>query len=165
MRTTPYVRDDSEQISVDKARHSTDRLLERLIEYHGELSEEAQPEPEVVPVDEDEEVSEPIEVCVLPVLDTVPTIEGIKRVVCRHYGLTHTEMISQRRALRVVRPRQMAMLLCKDLTARSFFEIGRRFGDKDHTTVMHACQRTERFLATDAKLADDYASLKSMLTA
>ena len=69
------------------------------------------------------------------------TIEEIQRKVAEHYNIRLTDMSSARRARDVARPRQVAMYLAKQLTSRSLPEIGRRFGNRDHTTVMHAVSR------------------------
>ena len=65
-------------------------------------------------------------------------IEDIQRVVSRHYNVSRQELVSDRRTRVIVKPRQIAMYLAKTMTPRSFPEIGRRFGGRDHTTVLHA---------------------------
>lgn len=82
-----------------------------------------------------------------------PFIAEIQKVVAEHYGLDRSDMCSSRRAQDVARPRQVAMYLSRRLTLRSLPEIGRRFGNRDHTTVMHACRRIEQLSATDPELA------------
>ena len=67
-------------------------------------------------------------------------IEDIQRVVARQYNVSRSDLLSSRRTANVVRPRQVAMYLAKTLTLRSLPEIGRRFGGRDHTTVLHARQ-------------------------
>ena len=83
------------------------------------------------------------------------TIEEIQRRVCEHYRIRQAEMSSARRAREVARPRQVAMYLAKQLTPRSLPEIGRRFGGRDHTTVIHAVRRIEKLRQTDAELDAD----------
>jgi chromosomal replication initiator protein len=83
------------------------------------------------------------------------TIEEIQRRVCEHYRIKQTEMSSARRAREVARPRQVAMYLAKQLTPRSLPEIGRRFGGRDHTTVIHAVRQIEKLRQTDAELDAD----------
>ena len=78
------------------------------------------------------------------------TIEDIQKRVAEHYGLRMADMLSARRARAVARPRQVAMYLAKQLTPRSLPEIGRKFGGRDHTTVMHAIRRIEELRAVDA---------------
>jgi len=91
------------------------------------------------------------------------SIEEIQRKVAEHYNLRLTDMSSARRARNVARPRQVAMYLAKQLTQRSLPEIGRRFGNRDHTTVMHAVSRVAELMAQDASFAEDVALLRKML--
>ncbi|RYG71161.1 chromosomal replication initiator protein DnaA, partial [bacterium] len=83
------------------------------------------------------------------------TIDEIQRRVCDHYRIRQAEMSSARRAREVARPRQVAMYLAKQLTPRSLPEIGRRFGGRDHTTVIHAVKQIEKLRAADAELDAD----------
>jgi chromosomal replication initiator protein len=92
------------------------------------------------------------------------TIEDIQKRVAEHYGLRMADMLSARRARAVARPRQVAMYLTKQLTPRSLPEIGRKFGGRDHTTVMHAIRRIEELRATDAVLNDDIEKLRRHFT-
>jgi chromosomal replication initiator protein len=71
------------------------------------------------------------------------TVEAIQTATATHYGLALIEMRSDRRARTIARPRQVAMLLCRELTTCSLPAIGRQFGNRDHTTVMHACRVVE----------------------
>jgi chromosomal replication initiator protein len=91
------------------------------------------------------------------------TIDEIKRRVAEHFTIKISEMTSARRARAVARPRQVAMYLAKQLTSRSLPEIGRQFGDRDHTTVMHAVRKIEELTATDTALAEDVELLRRML--
>lgn len=91
------------------------------------------------------------------------TIDEIQRRVADHYHLKLTDLMSPRRAREVARPRQVAMYLSKMLTPRSLPEIGRRFGGRDHTTVMHAVKRIEALRATDHELDRDIAQLRRTL--
>jgi chromosomal replication initiator protein len=91
-------------------------------------------------------------------------IEDIQRTVARHYNVSRSDMLSSRRTANVVRPRQIAMYLAKTLTLRSLPEIGRRFGGRDHTTVLHAVRKIENLSDTDKVLADEIETLKRMLT-
>jgi chromosomal replication initiator protein len=91
------------------------------------------------------------------------TIDEIQRRVCDHYRIRHAEMSSARRAREVARPRQIAMYLAKQLTPRSLPEIGRRFGGRDHTTVIHAVRQIEKLRATDAELDADVRLLLRQL--
>ena len=91
------------------------------------------------------------------------TIDDIQRRVAEHYGLKLGDMLSARRAVEVARPRQVAMYLAKKLTPRSLPEIGRRFGGRDHTTVMHAVKRIDELRAKDPELDGDVALLTKVL--
>jgi chromosomal replication initiator protein len=90
-------------------------------------------------------------------------IEDIQRTVARHYNVSRADMLSSRRTANVVRPRQVAMYLAKLLTLRSLPEIGRRFGGRDHTTVLHAVRKIENLSGHDQGLADELDLLKRML--
>jgi chromosomal replication initiator protein len=91
-------------------------------------------------------------------------IEDIQRIVARHYNVSRADILSARRTATVVRPRQIAMYLSKVLTLRSLPEIGRRFGGRDHTTVLHAVRKIDGLLHSDNSLAEDVDLLKRMLS-
>jgi chromosomal replication initiator protein len=91
------------------------------------------------------------------------TIEEIQKKVAEHFNIRITDMHSARRSRAVARPRQVAMYLSKQLTARSLPEIGRKFGGRDHTTVMHAVKKIEELRATDSAFAEDVELLRRML--
>ncbi|MGE0258568.1 MAG: chromosomal replication initiator protein DnaA [Alphaproteobacteria bacterium] len=91
------------------------------------------------------------------------TIEEIQRKVAEHFNIKLAEMTSTRRSRIVARPRQVAMYLAKQLTPRSLPEIGRKFGGRDHTTVMHAVKKIEELIANDISLAEDVELLRRML--
>lgn len=90
-------------------------------------------------------------------------IEDILKVVSRHYGVTRSDLLSQRRHRSVVWPRQIGMFLAKQLTARSLPEIGRRFGNRDHTTVLHAIRKIEGVLDSNPRVRDEIEELKKHL--
>jgi chromosomal replication initiator protein len=90
-------------------------------------------------------------------------IEDIQRVVARQYNVSRSDLLSSRRTANVVRPRQVAMYLAKTLTLRSLPEIGRRFGGRDHTTVLHAVRKIEGLVARDTALSEEVESLKRQL--
>jgi len=90
-------------------------------------------------------------------------IEEIQRIVARHYNVSRSDLLSARRTANVVRPRQIAMYLAKTLTLRSLPEIGRRFGGRDHTTVLHAVRKIETLIGVDNALAAEVEALKSQL--
>ncbi len=83
------------------------------------------------------------------------TVDIIQKTVAEHYALKQADLISERRARAVARPRQVAMWLAKQITTRSLPDIGRRFGGRDHTTVLHAVRRIEQLKAEDPVLARD----------
>jgi chromosomal replication initiator protein len=91
-------------------------------------------------------------------------IEDIQKLVASHYNVTKADILSARRTANVVRPRQIAMFLAKTLTPRSLPEIGRRFGGRDHTTVLHAVRKIEALVGTDGRLSEEIELLKRMLT-
>ena len=90
-------------------------------------------------------------------------IEEIQRVVARQYNVSRADLLSSRRTANVVRPRQVAMYLAKTLTLRSLPEIGRRFGGRDHTTVLHAVRKIENLVNNDTSLAEEIELLKRQL--
>jgi chromosomal replication initiator protein len=90
-------------------------------------------------------------------------IEDIQRIVARQYNVSRADLLSSRRTANVVRPRQVAMYLAKVLTLRSLPEIGRRFGGRDHTTVLHAVRKIETLAGNDTTFAEEIESLKRQL--
>nr|WP_246752949.1 chromosomal replication initiator protein DnaA [Sinorhizobium sp. BG8] len=90
-------------------------------------------------------------------------IEDIQRVVAKHYNVSRQELVSNRRTRVIVKPRQIAMYLSKTLTPRSFPEIGRRFGGRDHTTVLHAVRKIEELISNDTKLSHEIELLKRLI--
>jgi chromosomal replication initiator protein len=91
-------------------------------------------------------------------------IDDILRAIAKHYGVQRGDLLSSRRNQSIVRPRQVGMYLAKSLTSRSLPEIGRRFGGRDHTTVLHAVRKIDGLLHTDNALAEDVDLLKRMLS-
>lgn len=91
------------------------------------------------------------------------TIEDIQKQVAGHYNIRVADMHSARRSRSIARPRQIAMYLAKKLTTKSLPDIGRKFGGKDHTTVMHAVKRVEELCGLDAEFCDDVTLLTRML--
>jgi chromosomal replication initiator protein len=91
------------------------------------------------------------------------TIEEIQKRVAEHFNIRIADMHSARRARQVARPRQVAMYLAKQLTSRSLPEIGRKFGGRDHTTVMHAVKKIEELRGLDSSFAEDIELLRRML--
>lgn len=91
------------------------------------------------------------------------TIEEIQKRVAEHFNVKLSEMHSARRSRGIARPRQVAMYLSKQLTARSLPEIGRKFGGRDHTTVMHAVRKVDELKQSDSSFAEDVELLRRML--
>jgi chromosomal replication initiator protein len=90
-------------------------------------------------------------------------IEDILKVISRHFGVSKGDILSQRRHRSVVWPRQIGMYLAKQLTSRSLPEIGRRFGGRDHTTVLHAIRKIDGVLENNPRLRDELDDLKKLL--
>lgn len=102
---------------------------------------------------------------ILRASDRKVTIEEIQRQVCEHYNIRISDILGPRRTRTIARPRQMAMYLAKQLTSRSLPEIGRRFGGRDHTTVMHGVRRIEELKSHDNQIAEDIELLRRALEA
>ena len=100
---------------------------------------------------------------ILKAHDRRVTIEEIQKKVAERWNVKMTDMFSARRARSVARPRQVAMYLAKQLTSRSLPEIGRKFGNRDHTTVMHAVARVDELIKRDSAFAEDVELLRRML--
>jgi chromosomal replication initiator protein len=100
---------------------------------------------------------------ILKSLERRVTIEEIQRKVAEHYSMRLTDMSSPRRSRAVARPRQIALYLAKQLTSRSLPEIGRKFGNRDHTTVMHAVSRVGELMERDGSFAEDVELLRRLL--
>ena len=100
---------------------------------------------------------------ILRATDRKVTIDEIIRKVTDHYGVNLTDMLSARRTRSIARPRQVAMYLSKKLTSKSLPEIGRRFGKRDHTTVIHAVKKIEELQSIDSQIAKDIEVLRRML--
>ncbi len=100
---------------------------------------------------------------ILRASDRRVTVEEIQRRVADHYNVRLSDLIGPKRLRTIARPRQVAMYLSKQLTSRSLRDIGRRFGKRDHTTIMHGVKRIEELMATDSQLSDDIQMLKRLL--
>ena len=99
----------------------------------------------------------------LALQDRLVTIENIQKTVADYFKIKVSEMYSKKRFRSVARPRQVAMALSKELTQQSLPEIGEAFGGRDHTTVLHACRKTQELRDTDQEFARDYAQLQQIL--
>ena len=102
---------------------------------------------------------------ILRISERKVTIDEIIRKVSDHYNLRMSDMISARRSRVIARPRQVAMFLAKTLTSKSLPEIGRRFGGRDHTTVIHAVKKIEDLKHKDLQIAEEVEILRRMLEA
>ncbi len=91
------------------------------------------------------------------------TVDEIQKLVSEHFGLKQADLLSERRTRAIARPRQVAMWLCKQHTTRSYPDIGRRFGGRDHTTVLHAVKKVEELLTSDDQIARDVEGLTRKL--
>ncbi len=92
------------------------------------------------------------------------TIENIQKTVADYYKLRLSDLLSEKRSRSLARPRQIAMTLARELTQLSLPEIGQAFGGRDHTTVMHACQRVQGLQEADTRVREDYSNLVRTLT-
>lgn len=93
------------------------------------------------------------------------TIDNIQRTVAQYYKLKLSELLSKRRSRSIARPRQLAMMIAKELTNHSLPEIGEAFGGRDHTTVLHACRTMKKLLEDNLEIQEDYKNLLRILTA
>lgn len=91
--------------------------------------------------------------------DRLVTVENIQKTVAEYFRIRVSDLTSKRRYRSIVRPRQLAMALARELTNRSFPEIGAAFGDRDHTTVLHACRKVDELRKTDSAVDTDYRNL------
>jgi chromosomal replication initiator protein len=104
--------------------------------------------------------------CLVDILrasDRKVTIEEIQRKVAEHYNVRLSDLIGPKRQRTIARPRQVAMFLAKQMTTRSLPEIGRRFGGRDHTTIMHGVRKVEELQDADQQLAEDINMLRRLL--
>ena len=94
----------------------------------------------------------------------VITVDKIQNVVSNYFNIALSEMLSQRRSRPLARPRQIAMYLAKKMTTRSLPEIGRRFANRDHTTVIHAVKTITRLSEQDDEMKKNINQIKSLLS-
>ena len=97
--------------------------------------------------------------------DRLINVDNIQKTVAEYYKIRVADLLSNKRTRSVTRPRQMAMALAKELTNHSLPEIGQMFGGRDHTTVLHACRKTQELKESDNKFAEDYSILLRTLSA
>lgn len=96
-------------------------------------------------------------------LPVMPSLQDIKRATCLHFGVGMEDLLSNRRTNKICYPRQIGYFLAKKLTTRSFPEIGKHFGDRDHTTILYGYNKIERLIVTDQKVARDVAEVEAMI--
>jgi len=167
--------DNLERVVHKQNKASTRALLEALVANHGEPSDLPPLEDDS---EEDEEVPRNIEPDWWPCMwfgdlvtaqgprpDGPPTISLIQAIVARSFNLTKIDIVSQRRTQNVVLPRQIAMYLAKNMTLRSYPEIGRRFGGRDHTTAIHAVHKIRARCVSDPEFAGRINALKAEISA
>jgi len=102
---------------------------------------------------------------VLRATDKKVTMDEVIKKTCEYYKIRQVDIISQNRQRAIARPRQMAMYLCKKLTQRSLPEIGRKFGDRDHTTILYGVRKIEELMQIDSQIAEDAELLRRTLEA
>jgi chromosomal replication initiator protein len=102
---------------------------------------------------------------ILRATDRKVTMDEIIKRTCEYYNVRQTDMISPNRARAIARPRQVAMYLCKKLTTRSLPEIGRKFGNRDHTTILYGVRKIEELMLHDSQIAEDAEMLRRTLEA
>jgi hypothetical protein len=166
MQVQDYHSESIERLRARNA-YSSRALLSRLREFHAVVEpvviREPEPEPEPEPAP-----PPPVEVQWIKSIEEMPdprgpSVRDIKACVARHFNLSPRDLESPRRFAKIVRPRQIAFYLARKLTTRSFPDIGRRFGGKDHTTIIHSCKLIESLMATDSKMAETVRCLEEQL--
>lgn len=161
---------DSQTDAMVRNRIATEKLLDALVYHHGT---DANMHPPIWWRKREDKPKAEAKVLVAVKADITPLpisadmglkVEDVKREVCKYFGLSQIELTSARRGWETVRPRQIAMHLTKQFTGRSLPEIGRRFGKRDHTTVMSAIRRVKALCQTDWMIAYDVAHLEVSLS-
>mgnify|MGYP003112828629 FL=1 len=100
----------------------------------------------------------------LAIQNKLISVDNIQRTVAEYYKIKLTDMISKRRNRSIARPRQIAMCLSKELTNHSLPEIGTMYGDRDHTTVLHACRTINNLKKSSSDINEDYQNLLRSLS-
>jgi len=106
------------------------------------------------------EASWSVEICGLEMIYGPTNINTILKVVAKHYKVSIDDIVSARRTSDIVMPRHIAMYLARTMTPRSFPEVGRRMGNRDHTTVLHGFKKIERLVRENPNVADDVNAIK-----
>lgn len=128
------------------------------------IAPEPEPEPAAAPIEPEQPTKRPYWFwMVAEPHRRYPPVKAIQHAVADHYDVTVHDILSSRRTARVVKPRQIAMFLAKKLTLKSLPEVGRRFGGRDHTTVLHAVRKIESLAQEDGDLSADLNALISSL--
>lgn len=144
---------------------STDMLLAQLKLHHDyAVPFQFVTKKQAVQIIEANEDTTPIEVCILPVPNARLTVDAIKHIVCRHFGISHNDMMSDRRCRTVQRPRMVAMYLAREFTSHSLVALG-RFFHRDHTSLLNSMSRAEQFIREQQPIAHDIAYLREVLSA
>lgn len=149
-----------------RSSRATDKLLGMLKEHH----DYAVPytfvtKKQVIEIVTIPELSIPVEIGILPIPEPTLTIDGIKRVVCQHFGISHTDLVSPRRDHKVQRPRMLAMWLARELTSHGLPALGRSFC-RDHTSVLHSVRKMDGMVKEGIDpLTRDAGYLREVLTA
>ncbi|HMY47938.1 MAG TPA: helix-turn-helix domain-containing protein [Leptospiraceae bacterium] len=140
-------------------------LLERLRRYHGcSPVEEIKPAEPVVDPIVDLPAPKPIWFTLVEAEPPVqPKIGDIKRSVCKHFKMNPIDLDSARRLKKITYPRQIGFYLARTLTTRSYPEIGRHFGGKDHTTIIYGVRKIDEVVRKDWRVAFDVAAVEKML--
>lgn len=147
---------------------SCNALLSRLVQFHGDAFVKAEPVVVIEPPAEPPLPPPPVHPQWIKMIQDLPDPKGpsvkeIKICVAQHFNLSPRDLESPRRFAKIVVPRQIAFYLARKLTTRSFPEIGRRFGNRDHTTILHSCRVIERRMQKDIKLAQTVRLLEAQL--
>ena len=94
---------------------------------------------------------------------TAGKVSVIKKTVCKHYGVSLLDIVSARRHLKIVMPRMIAMYLCRHFTTLSLPQIGHHFGDRDHSTVLHAVRKIDKLRSNDSALDEEIRVIEGLL--
>lgn len=148
-----------------KTARATGKLLALLQQNHDYSVPFQVVEKKIIEIRTEEPEELPVGICVLPIREPTLTIEGIKRVVCLHYGISHEDMISPRRDKKVNIPRMIGIYLARTLTVKCFSEISKRFGRTDHTTAIYSFRKIERLVNGGDPIASHVQNLREILTA
>ena len=125
-------------------------MLERLIKVHGEKEEPPRSKDWFYIVERERKC---------------PSVKQIQGMVAERYGVSRDDIISQRRTSVVVKPRQIAMYLVKEMTTLSYPAIGRHFGNRDHTTCLYTCKKIADMILTDSDFSLEISNIREWLTA